>query len=214
MKTCAKCKIEKDESEFHRQTPTRIHSYCKVCRAELCNKEKAREATKRYQQRNPAKTRAGCREYKKKNKEKIKEYYKKNRARTAAYYQKRRKDDTVYALKVRVSRRVRHILMKAFGVNKSRVTNKIIGCTGTELLAHLVITSVEELDGMHVDHQCPLSCALTEEEVYKLNHYSNLRIIPAAENLAKSDNWSEAGAMLHLILLGREWIKPPTTEKA
>jgi hypothetical protein len=85
---------------------------------------------------------------------------------------------------------------------------KIIGCTDTEFLQHLGISSLADLAGNHIDHVCPLSCAKTEEEVYKLNHYSNLRILPAAENLAKSDSWTEAGAMLHLILLGREWIKP------
>jgi hypothetical protein len=120
----------------------------------------------------------------------------------------------LFAVKRRVKARMGSLLRKAFGVIKSKSTNKILGCTGTELLAHLNLTSIDQLANCHLDHICPLSRALTEDEVYKLNHYSNLRIIPAEENLAKSDNWSIAGAMLHLILLGREWPEPPTTEKA
>ena len=129
-------------------------------------------------------------------------------ARASKYYKNRRREDALFAVKGRVSRRITGFLRSMFGVSKSMVTHKVLGCTGTELLAHLGISSIEELEGNHIDHIAPLSCALIEEEVYKLNHYSNLRVIPAAANLAKSNHWSEAGAMLHLILLGREWIKP------
>jgi hypothetical protein len=180
MKTCAKCKIEKDESEFHKNKNKKDGRcpQCKPCAL-------ARGAA--YHQNNPEKSRETSKRYRRRNKD-----------RTAAYYRKRRKEDVIFSVKGRVSRRINDILKDAFGVRKSRVTNKILCCTGTELLAHLGISSIEELEGNHVDHVCPLSCALTEEEVYKLNHYSNLRIIPAAENLAKSDHWSSEGAMLHL----------------
>lgn len=226
MKTCTKCKTEKDESEFYssKSAADGHCSQCKSCMLEhmaiyhKSKPEKSRESSKRYRQKNPTKARASCQCYKNKNKESVREYgalwRKQNKSITAAYYRKRRKDDALFNIKGRVSRRINGVLREAFGVRKSRVTNKILGCTGTEFLAHLGISSIEELEGNHVDHVCPLSCALTEEEVYKLNHYSNLRIIPAHENLSKSDSWTPAGAMLHLILLGREWPEPPTTEKA
>ena len=207
MKTCTKCKIEKDESEFYRKTPTRLYSWCKAC-------NNVRTST--WKKENPDSTSKTFKKYyyshREKQHERTREYYFKNKdkqlARAYKYYKRRRREDALFAVKGRVSRRITGFLRRVFGVSKSTVTHKVLGCTSTELLAHLGITSVEELDGMHVDHICPISQALTEDEVYKLNHYSNLRIIPAAENLAKSDHWSSAGAMLSLILLNREWPNP------
>ena len=49
----------------------------------------------------------------------------------------------------------------------------------------------EEWDGVtpvHIDHIVPLSTAYTEEEVYRLNRYSNLQLLRAEDNLAKSDS--------------------------
>jgi 5-methylcytosine-specific restriction endonuclease McrA len=211
MKICTKCKIEKDESEFYRKTPTRLYSWCKACnnvRTSAWKKENTDSTSKtfkKYYYSHREKQHERNREYRANHKVQI-------MARASKYYKNRRREDALFAVKGRVSRRITGFLRSVFGVSKSTVTHKVLGCTGTELLAHLGISSMEELEGMHLDHQCPLSCANTEEEVYKLNHYSNLRIIPAAENLAKSDNWTEAGAMLHLILLGREWPDPSIKE--
>ena len=194
MKTCTKCKIEKDESEFckDKKATDGYFCYCKSCEAI------------RYSQ------------YRQKNRERLntahKSWQKKSRAHNNAYYHKRYRENTVFATRRRVSGRINGVLRQSFGVSKSKSTMKILGCTGTELLAYLGITHIDELIGNQIDHICPLSQALTEDEVYKLNHYSNLRIIPAAENLAKSDHWSSEGAMLSLILLGREWPDPSIKE--
>jgi hypothetical protein len=39
----------------------------------------------------------------------------------------------------------------------------------------------------HVDHIIPLSSALTEDEVYKLNHYTNLKPMWCSDNIRKSN---------------------------
>lgn len=207
MKTCTKCKQEKDESEFYRKTPTRLYSICKTCnnirtaKWKKVNTDSTSKTFKKYYYSHREAMHKRARKYKDTHKEQV-------MARTYIYYKKRRREDALFIVKGRVSRRITGFLRSVFGVSKSTVTHKVLGCTGTELLAHLGISSIEELDGNHVDHICPLSRAFTEDEVYKLNHYSNLRIISAADNLAKSDHWSSAGAMLHLILLGREWSNP------
>lgn len=207
MKTCTKCMQEKDESEFYRKTPTRLRAICKVCEnkrnSQYCkdNPEQSRESCKRYRQKNLEKELARCNQYKARNKAHLNK-------KACRYYRNRRKYDLLFAVKSKVRGRVGSVLRKAFGVSKSKSTNKILGCTGTELLVHLNLTNIEQLKNCHLDHVAPISLALTEDEVYKLNHYSNLRIIPAAENLSKSDSWTPEGAMMCLILLGREWVNP------
>jgi hypothetical protein len=39
----------------------------------------------------------------------------------------------------------------------------------------------------HIDHITPLSSAQTEDEVYKLNHYTNLRPMWGSDNIRKKD---------------------------
>ena len=47
------------------------------------------------------------------------------------------------------------------------------------------------LKNVHIDHIIPMSTAKSEEEVIKLNQYTNLQLLKAEDNLEKSDklNW-------------------------
>jgi 5-methylcytosine-specific restriction endonuclease McrA len=42
---------------------------------------------------------------------------------------------------------------------------------------------------MHIDHIIPISYGKTEEEVLKLNHYTNLQPLWSIENLQKGNRW-------------------------
>ena len=42
---------------------------------------------------------------------------------------------------------------------------------------------------IHIDHIKPISLAKTEEEVYLLNHYTNLQPLWAEENIKKSNKY-------------------------
>jgi hypothetical protein len=42
----------------------------------------------------------------------------------------------------------------------------------------------------HLDHIIPISWAKSEEEVYKLNHYTNFQPLSAFENLAKNNRFA------------------------
>jgi len=57
----------------------------------------------------------------------------------------------------------------------------------------------------HIDHICPCSQATSEEELIKLQHYTNLQPLWSHENFAKCDNVSEEAKILCLELLGRPW---------
>jgi hypothetical protein len=68
-----------------------------------------------------------------------------------------------------------------------------LGCSPQFLKEHI---EKQFSDGMswelvgkyiHIDHIIPLSSANTEEELYKLCHYSNLQPLWAEDNLKKSN---------------------------
>jgi len=57
----------------------------------------------------------------------------------------------------------------------------------------------------HLDHICPCAQAQNEEELIKLQHYSNFRWLPAKENLIKSSNRVPEAEEMCKTLLGRDW---------
>lgn len=222
MKTCAKCKTEKDESEFYKDktSPDGLCICCKVCKRqyEIDTKDKIAERKRKYFSENKEYLCSRDKEYKGKNKEKRKTWERKYRESTREarrvyereYVAKRKLEDPLFLFQ----QQARSLLHRAFnrrGFQKSHRAHTLFGCSYSQLMQHL---GPKPSGKCHLDHICPISQARTEEEVYKLQHYSNLQWLSAHENLSKSDSWTPAGAMLHLILLGREWPEPPTTEKA
>jgi hypothetical protein len=168
-------------------------AHCKSCQNAL---------ERDWYKRNKDKKAESCRSYK--SLPQTKELIRKN-ARINS--KRRKKEDVIYALKKRTSTTIRNGLVQHCLTKKDK-TSTILGCSFRTFANHLNITSPHQLVGMHLDHICPISMAQTEDEAYLLNHYSNFRLIPASENLAKSNSWTPEGAMLHLILLQREWPKP------
>ena len=73
---------------------------------------------------------------------------------------------------------------------KNKKTEEILGCDFVFIKNYL---ESKFIDGMswdnygkwHVDHIIPLSSAKTEEDVYKLCHYTNLQPLWCEENLKK-----------------------------
>ena len=77
-------------------------------------------------------------------------------------------------------------------ITKKNKTFDIVGCSPESLKEHL---EKQFTNGMtwdnrsewHIDHIIPLSSAKTEEELYKLCHYSNLQPLWAGDNLSKGN---------------------------
>jgi len=79
-------------------------------------------------------------------------------------------------------------------IYKNNTTFEIVGGTPEIIKEHI---EKQFRDGMtwdnygfrgwHIDHIIPLSSANTEEEVYKLCHYTNLQPLWANENYKKSN---------------------------
>ena len=119
------------------------------------------------------------------NREKINEYSN-NRIKII------RKTDPLKTLIFNVRSRVYNFL-KSKNIIKQNKTFNIVGCSPEFLKEHIEKQFTGgmswELMGkyIHIDHIIPLSSANTEEEVYKLCHYTNLQPLWAEDNLRKSD---------------------------
>lgn len=128
----------------------------------------------------------------KNNKDKIrnyqKEYYQNNKNKINEYNKNKYKTDSLYKIGKLIRRRVYDYITK--NNIKLSDTFDIVGCSPEFLKEHL---ENQFKDGMswnnqgewHIDHIIPLSSAETEDEIYKLCHYTNLQPLWAEENLSK-----------------------------
>jgi hypothetical protein len=126
-------------------------------------------------------------EYKSKNKELIRNRMNKHR-------KERLKIDKLYALTVAI-RRLIGMSLKHQGYSKKSRTYQYLQCTFEDLMKHLektFITNYGRLptiqDNIHIDHIKPCSSASSEEDLIKLQHFSNLQWLLAKDNLRKGDN--------------------------
>lgn len=174
------------------------------------NRERLSEKRKHFYQENKEKRLANCKRYRDKNKDKIKQYREENKekyrdfskkyqqenkenlkTKRLAYEKRRAKTDPHFKLRRSLRHRLRESL-KYKKWNKNSSLASYIGCDKETLKKYF---ESKFLDGMswenhgewHIDHIVPLSSARTEEELYRLCHYTNLQPLWAIDNLRKSD---------------------------
>jgi hypothetical protein len=159
------------------------------------NITKHRETKKKYREINKEALKVKEKIYRDNNKEKINKYYYDNRKtlvkKALDRIQTRRKNDIMFRIKLSLRARVYSFLKKNEITKKNR-TFELVGCNPNELKEFL---EKKFVDGMswenygkwHIDHIIPLSSAKTEEEIYKLCHYTNLQPLWATDNLRKSN---------------------------
>jgi hypothetical protein len=214
LKRCQTCKIEKtlDSFGFLKSSKDGLRPMCKECRKiegknyRINNKEKTREASKRWAKQNPLKHKAIRSRYTKsaydKNPQKYidkvekfkienPEKYKEYRSRASQKYNKKKyKEDPMFRMIVNVRSAVR--LKNHF----SQSTLEVLGCSYEFFRSY-----IEEkfVDGMtwdnhgewHFDHIKPISLAKTKEEALKLSHYTNFQPLWALDNRKKSNKYTE-----------------------
>ncbi len=161
-KNCTKCKIEKSWLEF------RINKKNKTSRRSQCRKCESIAHSL----------------YSKTNKEKV------NKARAL-----KTKNNPIFKLRLRISCRVKEIFRRK-NFKKNKKYKEYIGCTPQQLYKHITKQFKDGMswdnygiNGWHIDHIIPLCLAKTEEDVYKLSHYSNLQPLWAEENLKKGGKY-------------------------
>jgi len=184
-KICSKCKEEKFICEFtkDKQRSDGYYVYCKKCRRVIydANSEVRKEKSKKYYN-----------ETKEKKHDIILERNRLWRKNNPNYTTERKKIDPTFKLIKNVRRRLKRFLDVNY-ITKRSQTFEIIGCAPQFLKEHIEnqFTNGMSWDLMgkhiHIDHIIPLSSAKTEEELYKLCHYSNLQPLWAEDNLKKSN---------------------------
>lgn len=133
------------------------------------------------------------------NFEEIKHYQKEYRASHSEEINQqraeRKKKDPLFRMSLNLRTRL-NIALKKTHWNKSVKFNDYIGCTLEELKTHLekqfkpgMTWENNTLTGWHIDHIIPLASAKTEEELYKLCHYTNLQPLWAKDNLRKHSKY-------------------------
>jgi hypothetical protein len=169
-------KREETIKNWYNKNPEYNRNYY-INNTELINKQ-----NKKWYENNKEKHRENDRIRKEKNIESVREYHNN-------LIKHQRKADPLKKLIFNVRSRVYNILKNKI-ITKSNKTFDIVGCSPEFLKEHLEkqFTKGMSWDNQgkwHIDHKIPLSSAKTEEEIYKLCHYSNLQPLWAEDNLKK-----------------------------
>jgi hypothetical protein len=203
MKVCSKCKEEKELSYFDKDKRKKDghRSQCKKCIKEyyLNNKEYYKEYKEKYKEKYKEYYKERYKNNKEKNKEYYKEYrkeyYKNNKEKhkeyCKEYIKNRMQIDPLFKLKCNIRSLIRTSI-KNKGFTKSSQTYNILGCTYEEFKKHLENQFTKGMNWenqgeWHLDHIYPVSLAKDEEELYKLNHYTNFQPLWAEDNLKKGN---------------------------
>jgi hypothetical protein len=193
-KICSKCKEDKNICEFNKSPSNKdgLVSFCKKCRRinYLNNKEKVLKQTKLWKVNNKEKLSSQYDKHREKILLQQKKYYYKNKEkiieRIVNYQKNKIKEDNMFKLKKTIQKTIRRYIK-----NKKFTTTEIIGCDYVSFKIYFESLFTEGMSWdklgyeIHIDHIIPLSSAKTEDELYKLNHYTNLQPLWAKDNLIK-----------------------------
>ena len=198
-KVCNKCNVDKDVTEFYSG-----RRRCKLCYNKY-KKKSTPEQREEYNRRRKEKYYENHEEeleksklWKKRNPEKVVEY---RRGYMSGYEKKRMENDPLY----NVSRTVRNLIKCSIyhkGFTKNSRTFEILGCSYEDFKLHIEshwedwmnwdnygLYNGKENCGWEYDHIIPVSSAKCEEDIYKLNHYSNIQPLSSYVNrCVKRDN--------------------------
>jgi hypothetical protein len=202
-RTCRICGVNKLNTEFDKDSSRTdlLSSRCKECRRKYHNeyndknRHKKNESGKEYYYRTHEKQIKRSREKHEKNKQSEKEYRKNNRKKISKRLREKYNNDKRYSIEITVRNRLK-LFLKTKDIKKKTKTFEIIGCTPDELRLHLEKKFKEGMTwdnygfyGWHIDHIIPLSFGKTEEEIYKLSHYTNLQPLWCNENWEKTKKY-------------------------
>lgn len=179
VKKCRKCKCEKSIHLFAQDKSRKdgLQPECKECKIKI-----VKESGYKYQKQwnNKKREEGYWKQYSEGN------YWNE-------YHKRRRREDPYYSLYLNLRSRISNLLS---GRTKSKRTQEIIGLSLDQFRGHIEENWSEGMNWENygygegkwvIDHHIPISSAETENEIYKLNHYTNLKPMWWKENLIKSN---------------------------
>lgn len=181
-----KCKF--CEKKYREQNRAKINNSIKKWRdknkQKLSDKNKDNTYLKEYRIKNKEKIKIKNQEYYSKHKDtikkKVKSYYLKNKEKIHKnnnnYIKKRKNSDELFKISILMRNLVNRYLTKP----KVKKTNEIIGLTPKEFREYIESKFLKNMTWdnygeWHIDHIIPLSSAKNDNELYSLNHYTNLQ---------------------------------------
>lgn len=190
MKTCSKCKIEKEESEFYKDKSKKdgLCSYCRICHNERTKIYFRTVNGKKY-----------LKEYVKRNSEKSKGYKKKYSQKSSSknlrneWFKKRRIVDAKFKLDMNMATAIGTALK---GKKASSAWKDLTGYTIESLMKHLENKFESWMNWnnygkWHVDHIKPKSLfkyeTAEDSEFKKCWALENLQPLEATKNMSKKD---------------------------
>ena len=205
LRVCYICKEEKDLELFSlRNSNSQVRmSRCKVCsnlRRRETRKHKMLHDEEFRKQRLEVRKQQGERFRKSKPKE-TKVISQEEIERRKKLRKEKRKErlqtDSMYKLKIRLRKSIRESFRRRGKRKDGHRTHSILVAEINVVYEHFESLFVdgmswENMGKWHIDHIIPLSTAITEEDVIRLCHYTNLQPLWAEDNLKKSNklDWS------------------------
>ena len=186
--SCKQCDRQRGK-EYRNKNYKKILEQNKIWRAK--NPEWVYNRHKRFRDNNKDKVNEMKRNWLSKNPQKRKEYRENYKPRKREQKKERRENDPTFVIISNIRSRL-YKYLKKHNITKKNKTFEIVGCAPEFLKEHLEKQFVsgmtwENRSEWHIDHIIPLSSAKTEEELYKLCHYTNLQPLWAEDNIKKSN---------------------------
>jgi hypothetical protein len=196
---CKECR-NKNKKSFYKENREII--LIKVKKYNNKNKKSISEYAKFYYNTDKGQIKNKRKKYRLVNGAQIKKYNQKyyidNKEKlilNAANYQKNRKQtDSLFKLKCSIRALIKGAFNRKF-TKKSKKTIEILGCSFKKFENYLEKQFDDKMSWdnqgnyWHLDHIKPISLAKNEEELNKLNHYTNFQPLSAIENRIKSNHY-------------------------
>jgi hypothetical protein len=158
------------------------------------HKDEIKERKRLWYLANKEKIKAKNKVWREANKEHLNDYQVK-------YSSEQYKNNPTYKLKTRLRKAIKESL-KRNGYNKTTKTATILGCSFEEFKQHIEAQFESWMNwdnhglynntpnyGWDIDHIIPIATAKTEDDIIRLNHYTNLRPLCSYINrVVKRDN--------------------------
>jgi hypothetical protein len=155
------------------------------------NKKNISEKQKQYYLDNKGKIKERNLNYVKNNKDKL------NESRRN-WHKNKLETDKLYLVKCKIRSSINSAFERIFNgtYKKSKKSNDILGCSYDDFKIYIENKFDENMNWdnhgeyWEMDHIIPISWAKTEEEIYKLNHYTNFQPLIKQINKSKSNYYS------------------------